>query len=350
MSLEKLPGVRLIAFDVDGVFTDGRFYLSDEGVESKAFHTQDGYGIRQLITAGISVAVISGRRSGAVERRMQELGVPYIVQGCKDKVAALDAILAELGITPDECAYVGDDVPDLPLLRHVGVSIAVANAVATVRMQCDYLTTASGGAGAVREVCELLLSATGHQRLISSRTIVLLVILGAAAIGSWYLGRNDRAGETSELPYENVHRGYYLKSARILGTADNGTLLYAIEADHAEQRADRRIDFTEVRIRYSPDSNVPWTVNADAATLSEGSPRIVLRGHVRATSSGPVDEDETEIRTQYLELDPERFVAETDERVQIRIGARSLTATGMLASLRDNKIELKSNIRGKIAP
>ncbi|MGB5512830.1 MAG: HAD-IIIA family hydrolase [Woeseiaceae bacterium] len=161
MSLEKLPGVRLIAFDVDGVFTDGRFYLSDEGVESKAFHTQDGYGIRQLITAGISVAVISGRRSGAVERRMQELGVPYIVQGCKDKVAALDAILAELGITPDECAYVGDDVPDLPLLRHVGVSIAVANAVATVRMQCDYLTTASGGAGAVREACELLLSTQG---------------------------------------------------------------------------------------------------------------------------------------------------------------------------------------------
>lgn len=161
MSLEKLPGVRLIAFDVDGVFTDGRFYLSDDGVESKAFHTQDGFGIRQLLTAGISVAVISGRRSGAVERRMQELGVPHIVQGCKDKVAALDAIVEELGITLDECAYVGDDVPDLPLLRHVGVSIAVANAVATVRMQCDYLTTASGGAGAVREACELLLSTRG---------------------------------------------------------------------------------------------------------------------------------------------------------------------------------------------
>jgi 3-deoxy-D-manno-octulosonate 8-phosphate phosphatase (KDO 8-P phosphatase) len=161
VSLEKLQGVRLIAFDVDGVFTDGRFYLSDDGVESKAFHTQDGFGIRQLINAGISVAVISGRRSGAVEHRMRELGVPYIVQGCKDKVAALDKILAELGITPDECAYVGDDVPDLPLLRHAGVSIAVANAVATVRMQCDYLTTASGGAGAVREACELLLSTKG---------------------------------------------------------------------------------------------------------------------------------------------------------------------------------------------
>ncbi|NNF41093.1 MAG: HAD-IIIA family hydrolase [Woeseiaceae bacterium] len=163
MSLEKLQGVRLIAFDVDGVFTDGRFYLSDDGVESKAFHTQDGFGIRQLINAGISVAVISGRRSGAVEQRMRELGVPYIVQGCQDKVAALDKILEELGITPDECAYVGDDVPDLPLLRHAGVSIAVANAVATVRMQCDYLTTASGGAGAVREACELLLSTQGSS-------------------------------------------------------------------------------------------------------------------------------------------------------------------------------------------
>ena len=103
-------------------------------------------------------------------------------------------------------------------------------------------------------------------------------------------------------------------------------------------------------MRYSPQSNVPWTVNADAATIREDNPRITLRGHVRATSNRSMPADETEIRTQYLELDPERFVAETDARVQIRIGARSLTATGMLASLNDDRIELKSNVRGKIAP
>lgn len=159
MSLEKLPGVRLVAFDVDGVLTDGRFYLADDGVESKAFNTQDGFGIRQLLAAGIEVAVISGRRSGAVEKRMQELRVRHVIQGCRDKVAALDAIIADLGITRDECAYVGDDTPDLPLLRLVGVSVAVANAVGPVRSECDYLTTSSGGAGAVREFCELLLSA-----------------------------------------------------------------------------------------------------------------------------------------------------------------------------------------------
>lgn len=159
----KLADIRLVAFDVDGVFTDGRFYLSDDGIESKAFNTQDGFGIRQLIRADIAVAVISGRQSGAVERRMTELGVPHVVQGCADKVAALDEITEALGIAAKECAYVGDDIPDLPLLQHVGVPIAVANAVEQVRAVCDYTTTASGGSAAVREVCELVLSARGNS-------------------------------------------------------------------------------------------------------------------------------------------------------------------------------------------
>lgn len=158
---KKLAAVRLVAFDVDGVFTDGRFYLSDDGIESKAFNTQDGFGVRRLLDANVAVAVISGRSSGAVERRMSELGVPHVIQGCKDKVAALDGIINTLGITRLECAYVGDDIPDLPLLNHVGVSIAVANAVPALRSQCDITTSASGGSGAVREVCELLLASQG---------------------------------------------------------------------------------------------------------------------------------------------------------------------------------------------
>ena len=159
------PDLRLIGFDVDGVFTDGRFYLSDDGVESKAFCTQDGFGIRQLLEAGISVAVISGRKSKAVDKRMAELGVPHVIQGCKDKVAAFDALIQELGITPAETAYVGDDVPDLPLLRHSGFGIAVGNAVAAVKAECDAVTTANGGAGAVREVCDLVLVTVTASRL-----------------------------------------------------------------------------------------------------------------------------------------------------------------------------------------
>lgn len=184
----------------------------------------------------------------------------------------------------------------------------------------------------------------------SPRALTLIVVLTAAALGSWYVARSNRSVDVDELPYDSEHRGYYLKSARILGTNEDGSLLYEIEAAHAEQTAIDRIEFTEVRVRYSPNADIPWIVHADEATLREGSPRIALRGHVRAVGTTGDDDQDTEIRTQYLEFDPERYVAETDERVQIRIGARSLTATGMLASLNDNKVELKSNVRGKIVP
>lgn len=161
----KFPSnLRLIGFDVDGVFTDGRFYLSDQGVESKAFNTQDGYGIRQVIDAGLVVAVISGRQSKSVDIRMAELGVTYVIQGCENKVGALEGLIEKLGIAADQTAYVGDDIPDLPVMRRCGFSIAVANAVAAVKAECDLVTVAPGGAGAVREVCDFLLAATSIYR------------------------------------------------------------------------------------------------------------------------------------------------------------------------------------------
>lgn len=153
------PGLRLVAFDVDGVFTDGRFLLSDDGVESKTFSTQDGFGIRQLLKAGIEVAIISGRRSRATEQRMADLGVRHVILACDDKAAAFDRLAEKLGIRAIEAAFVGDDIPDLPLLAKVGYAIAVANAVSAVRDYCDYTTVAPGGQGAVREVCELVLTA-----------------------------------------------------------------------------------------------------------------------------------------------------------------------------------------------
>lgn len=151
--------IRLVGFDVDGVFTDGRFYLSNDGVETKAFNTQDGYGIRRLLEAGLEVAVISGRQSSAVERRMAELGVRHVFLGCSDKVATFRDLLRSLDIPSERSAFVGDDIPDLPVLREAGVSIAVANAHGDVRRFCDRTTKASGGFGAVREVCDAILQA-----------------------------------------------------------------------------------------------------------------------------------------------------------------------------------------------
>ena len=158
-----LCDTQLVAFDIDGVFTDGRFYLSNDGVESKAFSTQDGFGVRRLLDAGIAVAVISGRQSAAVDQRMAELGVTHVIQGCKDKIAAFDELIGSLGISDANCIFVGDDVPDLPLLQKVGYAIAVANAVSEVRDHCDYTTRARGGFGAVREVCDLVLAARSER-------------------------------------------------------------------------------------------------------------------------------------------------------------------------------------------
>ena len=186
--------------------------------------------------------------------------------------------------------------------------------------------------------------------MISGRNFMTFAVLTAGAIASWYLARPDNSSQTVTPPIDATQRGYYLKSARILGTGPDGDLLYEIQAERAEQQDDDRVTFTDVRIDYSPMSDVPWSVNADMATIYKDEQRVLLQGHVRAISSEGFSGNDTEIRTQSLELDPENYVAETDARVQIRIGARSLTATGMLASLKDNQVELKSNVSGKFAP
>jgi len=186
--------------------------------------------------------------------------------------------------------------------------------------------------------------------VITSRNFVTLAVLTAGAMASWYLARSGQNDGDSAPAFDTTQRGYYLKSARILGTGADGELLYELQAEHAEQQDDDRVSFTDVRLNYSPQSEVPWTVNADTATIEQDQQRVLLHGHVRAVSSEGFSGNDTEIRTQYLEIDPENYLAETNERVQIRIGARSLTATGMLASLKENQVELKSNVSGKFAP
>lgn len=182
------------------------------------------------------------------------------------------------------------------------------------------------------------------------RNIIVFIVLTLGALMSWYLARQNRVDDVDGAPFAAVHRGYYLKSARILGTSADGSLLYEIQAKHAEQQGDDRISFSDVMINYSPRSEVPWSINADTATIYQDQQRVLLRGHVTAVSSEGFSGNDTEIRTEYLEFDPESYLAETDQRVQIRIGARSLTATGMLASLKENRLELKSNVSGKFVP
>ena len=156
---ERAHAARLVVFDVDGVLTDGRIYLNPEGVEMKVFHARDGLGIRLLRDAGIEVAVISGRKSPVVAQRMSALGVAHVFQGQDDKLPLFEKLLHTLGVAAHDTVYVGDDVIDLPVMAAAGLAVAVADAHPAVRRAADLLTTAPGGHGAAREVCDLVLAA-----------------------------------------------------------------------------------------------------------------------------------------------------------------------------------------------
>jgi 3-deoxy-D-manno-octulosonate 8-phosphate phosphatase (KDO 8-P phosphatase) len=151
--------IKLLLMDCDGVLTDGRLWLTADGDEQKSFHARDGQGISLCHRAGLRTGIISGRTSSAVERRAGELKMSYVRQYAKDKVKALDEILADAGVSADECAYIGDDVADMPVMRRVGLAVAVADSVEETRQAAHYVTTLNGGHGAVREVCDLILKA-----------------------------------------------------------------------------------------------------------------------------------------------------------------------------------------------
>lgn len=155
-------GIRAAIFDVDGVLTDGRIYLSEHGEEFKAFSTLDGHGLKLLAQGGIQAWIITGRDSPAVRRRVADLGIQHAVYGAHDKLAAAETLRAATGIGWEHLAAMGDDWPDLPLLRRAAFACAPANAHLEVKAAADHVTEASGGHGAARECCDLLLTAAGR--------------------------------------------------------------------------------------------------------------------------------------------------------------------------------------------
>ena len=158
---EKAARIRLVIFDVDGVLTDGSLFVGDDGQEYKAFNSRDGHGIKMLLKYGVEIAIITGRTSKVVEHRMANLGINHIYQGKLDKLPAYEELRAKLGISPEETAYVGDDVVDLPVMRRVGLAIAVQDAHPLVLRHSHWQTPSTGGRGAARDVCEMLMEAKG---------------------------------------------------------------------------------------------------------------------------------------------------------------------------------------------
>lgn len=158
---QRAAAIRMLVLDVDGVLTDGRIYYGNAGEELKTFNIKDGLGIKLLQSVGIRVAIITGRQSEIVARRARELGIVDLIQGREDKRQALQELCQKLGVEPSECAYMGDDLPDLGAIKDCGLGMTVADASETVARAALWQSNKPGGAGAVREACEFILNARG---------------------------------------------------------------------------------------------------------------------------------------------------------------------------------------------
>lgn len=159
---KKAAQIALVIFDVDGVLTDGSLFLGDDGQEYKAFNSLDGHGMKMLQDSGVNIGIITGRQSEVVRIRMQSLGINHVYQGQRDKLPAYQELKSALGLRDEQIAYVGDDVVDLPVMTRVGLAIAVQGAHALARQHAHWVTSARGGHGAAREVCEMLMEAQGN--------------------------------------------------------------------------------------------------------------------------------------------------------------------------------------------
>lgn len=165
--LARAGRIQLAIFDIDGVLTDGSLYYSENGDAMKAFDVRDGMGMKLLQDSGIETAIITSRRASSVRLRAEDLGIRYVTQGVSDKLAAVGMLLAETGITADAAAFLGDDLVDLPAMRHCGFAATVAGAPVILRRHADYVTRAAGGHGAVREFCETILHFRTGTRIIN---------------------------------------------------------------------------------------------------------------------------------------------------------------------------------------
>lgn len=159
--IDRVRPLQLMAFDVDGVLTDGRLWYSAQGEQLKAFHVLDGHGLKLLMESGITVALITGRDGAVIGRRAAELGIAHVLHGIRDKAAAMQGLAQEFGLDLSEIGYMGDDIIDVPAMQRAGFAASVPNAPVYVAQAAHWVSTSAGGAGAVRECCDLILAAQG---------------------------------------------------------------------------------------------------------------------------------------------------------------------------------------------
>jgi 3-deoxy-D-manno-octulosonate 8-phosphate phosphatase (KDO 8-P phosphatase) len=261
----RLARVRCLLLDVDGVLTDGKLQFTSDGQEIKTFDILDGHGIAMAQRAGLLIGWISGRPSAATAKRAADLGVKILLQAPVNKVAMLEEVKREHGLTNEEIAFVGDELVDLPVLRRVGFAVAVPNAVAEVKAAAHYVTRRRGGDGAVREVIEMILKARQLWRKVTAKYMVLLAaaLLAAAVV---------RAGSNEPTAY--------IEKFEVPERDENGNLKWKLNGDRAQMSGDGRMTIVNARAELYTSNKVSLVFTAPGCLLD--------RANNRATTDTPV--------------------------------------------------------------
>jgi 3-deoxy-D-manno-octulosonate 8-phosphate phosphatase (KDO 8-P phosphatase) len=283
---DRLKKIRCLLLDVDGVLTDGKIYFSSNGDEYKAFDVLDGHGIAMAKRAGLTVGFVSGRPSKATEARAANLGVDIVYQKEAPKMEAICDIEQKFGFKPDEICFIGDELVDVLAMHHVGVAVAVANAVDEVKREADYVTKRAGGSGAVREVVELILKSQGTWTKTIAKYVAIFAIL---ALPTAIFAQENDAKRTIALPSGEVH-GFEVPER----DAD-GNLRWILKGETGRMRADGLVEITEVRAEMYESNAVALVFSAPHCVFDHknkraetDAPVLIERENLKVTGLGAV--------------------------------------------------------------
>lgn len=275
----RLRKIRCLLLDVDGVLTDGKLHFTSDGEEFKTFDVQDGHGIAMAQRAGLTVGFISGRPSKATARRAADLRVNIVLQKPSNKMDMVEKVKRQHGFANDEIAFVGDELVDLPVLRRVGLAVAVPNATDEVKRVAHYQTRRQGGDGAVREVIEMILKAQGSwERAIAKYVAVLAVVLTLASTRMFADSGAERSSETVKKPADNSG---YIEKFEVPQRDEDGNLKWKLIGERAVIRPDGMMDIQNARAEFYTTNKLDMVFSSPTCRLDRANNHATTQDHVR---------------------------------------------------------------------
>jgi 3-deoxy-D-manno-octulosonate 8-phosphate phosphatase (KDO 8-P phosphatase) len=277
----RLRKIRCLLMDVDGVLTDGKLYFTSDGQEFKSFDVQDGHGIAMAQRAGLTIGFISGRLSEATRQRAADLGVTIVLQKPANKMKMVEEVKREHGFASDEIAFIGDELVDLPVLRRVGLAVAVPNAVDEARRVAHYITRRRGGDGAAREVIEMILKARGSWKKAIAKYLALVLVLATLALVYTPLLADDtpQAKPTSKTQADTATG--YIEKFEVPERDDNGNLKWKLIGERAVIRPDGLMDIQNARAEFYTSNKVDMVFSSPTCLLDRMNNHATTDDHVR---------------------------------------------------------------------